>query len=280
MSEETIKNKNEITETWDKVASKFGRVGPRYWDLFGGRLVELSNISEGNTVLDIGCGRGASLFPSAEKIGISGKAIGIDISQEMISETQNQIDKECYKNIKLMQMDGGKLNFPDGFFDVVFCGFGIGYLLQGDTELKNVLRVLKYNGQAAFSIWGIQEDNKWITELVNKYLPPKPPSQMPIKPSKKPSLSNLDGIKEILTASAFRDIKLFEEDKEVVYKDEEEWWEEMWANAVRGSLEKISKLGNERLEEFKNEAFQGLQIYKKSYGICFNRKVIYAFGSK
>ena len=61
------KNKNELIELWDKVAFNFGSIGPRYWDKFGHRLVELSHIEEGNYVLDIGMGRGASLFPSKRK---------------------------------------------------------------------------------------------------------------------------------------------------------------------------------------------------------------------
>ena len=48
------KNKNELIELWDKVALNFGSMGPRYWDRFGHRLVELSHIEEGNYVLDTG----------------------------------------------------------------------------------------------------------------------------------------------------------------------------------------------------------------------------------
>ena len=53
--------------------------GPDYWDYFGVRLVEHAAIPPGATVLDVGCGTGSSLFPTAEKTGASGYAIGIDI---------------------------------------------------------------------------------------------------------------------------------------------------------------------------------------------------------
>lgn len=60
-------NKKSIS-TWDKVALNFGKVGPKYWDEFGSRLVELSSTSRGARVLDIGIGRGASLFPALNKV--------------------------------------------------------------------------------------------------------------------------------------------------------------------------------------------------------------------
>lgn len=70
---------------WDKVAKNFGEVGPRYWNEFGLELIEFSKIKTGTKVLDSGMGRGASLFPAAEKVGVNGEVIGIDSSIEMIN---------------------------------------------------------------------------------------------------------------------------------------------------------------------------------------------------
>lgn len=58
MNEEKERIKNQMIKVWDNVAPNFGNIGPRYWDFFGGRLVELANINKGSKVLDIGTGRG------------------------------------------------------------------------------------------------------------------------------------------------------------------------------------------------------------------------------
>lgn len=55
------------TNIWDKVASDFGKIGPKYWNRFGERLVSISNIKSGARVLDIGTGRG--IFEAIEKLG-------------------------------------------------------------------------------------------------------------------------------------------------------------------------------------------------------------------
>ncbi len=53
--------------------------GPDYWEYFGDRLVEYAAIPQGARILDIGCGDGSSLFPAAERNGLRGYALGIDI---------------------------------------------------------------------------------------------------------------------------------------------------------------------------------------------------------
>ena len=155
---------------WDKVASTFGQNGPKYWLYFGNRLVELSGIKGGARVLDIGMGRGASLFPAIDKVGINGFVVGIDNSEVMVTKTYKDIlDRKIYTT-EVKHGNAENLDFDDDSFDNVICGFGIGYLLFSESKLSGILKVLKSDGQAAFSIWGVQEDQKWLTEIINKYI--------------------------------------------------------------------------------------------------------------
>ena len=63
---------------WSKLVGT-GPEGPDYWEYFGLRLVDLACIQVGAQVLDVGCGGGSSLFPSAKIIGKAGCVTGIDI---------------------------------------------------------------------------------------------------------------------------------------------------------------------------------------------------------
>ena len=65
-----------------------------------------------------------------------------------------------------------------------------------------------------------------------------------------------------------------------MYKDKEEWWQEMWSNAVRGIFEHIEELGHDKFKEFKTDVFIGLEKYNRGDGLYFNMPVIYAFGEK
>jgi len=264
---------------WDKVALNFGKVGPRYWEDFGTRLVELSYISRGARVLDIGMGRGASLFPALDKAGKDGYVIGIDSSEVMVNETYNDILHRNISNAEVKNMNAKYLDFQEESFDNIICGFGFGYLMQSEGQLNEILRLLKKGGQVGFSIWGIQEDQKWLTEIVNKFLPPVKENNN----NKKTDISKfdtVDDIRKILNNFGFINIKVYYEDSEVIYKDEKDWWQEMWTNAVRGIFEQIEDLGCDVFTEFKKDIWKGLEKFSRGKELCFNMPVIYAFGEK
>lgn len=272
-----MKQDKEIFKNiWDEVAPNFGEIGPKYWSDFGNRLVELSNINKGARVLDIGMGRGASLFPTLNRIGKDGSIVGIDYSEVMVSKTQKDILSRNINNAEVKKMNAQNLEFADSSFDNIICGFGIGYLLFGEDKLNGVKRILKDNGQVAFSIWGVQENQKWLTEIINKYIPPTNNTSH-VNSLK---FDTVDYVKKILEQAGFKNIKVHEESSDVIYKNKEEWWQEMCTNAVRGIFNHIEKLGEDEFKNFKEDVFNGLEVFNRGDGVHFNMPVIYAFGEK
>lgn len=274
------KEKQKLMNVWDKVAPTFSKIGPDYWQRFGSRLVELSRINKGAKIIDIGVGRGASLFSAVNKIGREGYAVGIDTSEVMVSETHKDIVKQKIDNAKVIKMNAQTLEFDDNSFDNVICGFVIGYILYSDSKLTEILRVLKKGGQVGFSIWSLQEDQKWLTEIVNKYLHADPSNKNNNKKPEIPKFDTVTDARKILEGVGLRNVQIYEEDADVVYISKEEWWKEMWSNAVRVVFEGIEELGDDKFKEFKVEVFNGLEMYKNVDGLHFNMPVIYAFGEK
>lgn len=262
---------------WDKVAINFGKIGPKYWNVFGSRLVELSSINIGGKVLDIGMGRGASLFPAIDKVGKNGYVIGIDNSEMMVNETYKDIVHRKICNAKVENRNAQNLNFEENSFDNVICGFGFGYLLLSENKLRGIVKVLKNGGEAGFSIWGIQEEQKWLTDIVNEYLPTV---EKNITKTEIARFDTIDDVKKILDNAGFMNIKIHQENSVVIYKDKEEWWQEMCTNAVIGIFEQIESLGDHIFEGFKKDIFVGLEKFNRGDGLYFNMPVIYAFGQK
>jgi len=85
---------------------------------------------------------------------------------------------------------------------------------------------------------------------------------------------------KIFNDLGFVNIKVHQENSDVIYKDKEEWWQEMWTNAVRGIFEQIEDLGCDVFEEFKKDIFNELERFNRGNGLYFNMPVIYAFGEK
>ncbi|MCH4887105.1 methyltransferase domain-containing protein [Acidaminobacter sp. JC074] len=189
------------TNVWDKVAKDFGKHGPDYWAWFGKKLVEHSDLKLGQKVLDIGCGRGASLFPAVNEIGLDGSATGLDTSEMMIRHTQEEVDELGLSNIRLVCSDLENFNSEENSFDYIQCGFGLGFI-HINKNYRLIHKLLKTDGVFALTSWTQQEDQDWITGLVNKYL------NIETKEKKISPLSTEKGIIEILESEGFKDIKI------------------------------------------------------------------------
>ncbi|HKZ54384.1 MAG TPA: class I SAM-dependent methyltransferase, partial [Anaerolineales bacterium] len=108
----------------------------------------------GASVLDIASGRGASLFPAAERVGPTGRAIGIDLAESMVEEAIREICSRGLGNLEARVMDAENLLFPNATFDYVLCGFCLFFFPQLERALSEMRRVLKPNGRIATSTWG------------------------------------------------------------------------------------------------------------------------------
>jgi ubiquinone/menaquinone biosynthesis C-methylase UbiE len=118
--------------------------------------VDVAGINAGARVLDIASGRGAVLFPAAERVGADGEVLGIDLADAMVIATNEAAARRGLK-ARLSVMDAEELTFPDESFDFVTCGFGIMFFPDQDRALAQMRRVLKPGGCLAVSTWRVAQ---------------------------------------------------------------------------------------------------------------------------
>lgn len=267
----------EPISVWDKVSNSFGKIGPNYWAWFGEELVKRSTICSGHLIVDIGCGRGASLFPAARCVGPNGNVIGIDTSAGMISSTQNEVDEKRLNNVSLAWTNIIDFSYESNSIDGIFCGFGIGFLEADKESYNKVKMLLRDTGIFGISSWTHQKDQSWMTELVNKYLEIETGS---VSESNRETrdMTTEEGIKDILAIAGFDQIRTEKIKHVFVFKDTEEWWQDLNNNAVRNIIDAIDEKGV--LAEFKAEAFERINQYRYKDGIYIEREAILAYCMK
>lgn len=254
MSQSPLDKKEILQGVFTRSASSYEHI--RYFPIFGQWLVETANIPEGATVLDVACGRGAVLFPAAQRVGKNGKIIGIDLAEGMARETDLEIKRRGLTQAEARQMDAENLDFPASFFDFVLCGFSLQFFPHLDRALGEFRRVLKPNGRVAVTTWG-DDDSRWdwFGGLRTSYgAVMKLGSQTLDKP---------DEVQKWFSQAGFNDIQIITKELDMVYHDEEEWWNMVWSISGRAGLEKLSP---EMLEKFKTECFAKMQSQREADG--------------
>ncbi len=114
-----------------------------------GNNLKYADILPGFTVLDLGCGSGKTLVEVLNIIGPSGKAIGIDISPEMIREASERL--KHYNNINLINDRFDTLSLEDASVDVVISNCAINHVKDKQTVYSEIYRVLKKEGSFVVS---------------------------------------------------------------------------------------------------------------------------------
>ncbi len=267
--------KQSTTEVKEQIAAVFGRAAPTYdrtgrFAHFGDRLVACVSLVPGAHVLDVASGRGAILFPAAEKVGPHGKVTGIDLSEPRVKATTAEIQGRGLTQAESLCMDAERLTFVPASFDAVLCAFSIQYFANLGQTLSEFRRMLRPGGVFALTTWG-QRDPRWarLQELRRSYGIGEGESLGGTR------LRQPADVESILRESGFEPVDAWTDEEEFTFGSEAEWWEDLWSSGPRAGLE---RLDSDTRTRFQREAFERLQELRGPKGFPERRQAILGRG--
>ena len=160
--DDTIQLYRKRARRYDISANLYRALGFREY-AYRRMAVEALALSKGDTVIEIGCGTGLNFPLLQERIGASGKIVGIDLTDRMLDQARKRIEHERWSNVELVQADVAHYAFPNAP-DGIISTLAITLIPEYDRVIRNGAAALRPGGR--FVILDLKKPDNWPMWLI------------------------------------------------------------------------------------------------------------------
>ena len=274
MEEKPTTTQQAIMNTFDRAAKNFGQRGPKHFEHFGRRLVELAGVVSGSKVLDVATGRGAVLFPTADRVGPTGRVTAIDLAEGMIRETSADIEHRQLGNVDVHRMDAQSLDFSSDSFDWVLAGFALFFFPRPAQALREFHRVLRPGGRLGLTTWEQYSEIPFrFLAYIEKYLP----DDVRRAERARNRFETAPVLEAALTEARFASVSVNVEEATLFFPDEET----LWLTVAGGGMGRLLEIaGPAASEKIRDEIIEAVRPTREDCGVPVWFRALVAFGTK
>lgn len=142
---------NDVNMIGDAYESVTGYVAEADLGLGCGLPTDLAELKSGNTVLDLGSGAGLDVFVARSMVGESGRVLGVDMSDAMLSRARKNSERLGYENVEFLKGEIEDLPIDSDSVDVVISNCVLNLVPDKGRAFKEVYRVVRPGGHFCVS---------------------------------------------------------------------------------------------------------------------------------
>jgi len=227
--------KIKVAATFNSAADHYDDAPLAYWDVIGRRTVDRLDLRRGFTVLDVGCGTGASALPAAERVGPSGRILGVDLADKLLDLARAKAAKRRLHNVEFRQGDMTALGFPDGNFDAVVSVFSVFFVSDMEGLVRELWRMVKPGGKLAITTWGPRNLEPAHTAWRESVQAERPDLYSPSRRWDRIALPQQ--VRKLMEDGGVSNAEVVLESGSQVLRTPEDWWTIVMGTGLRGTVD-------------------------------------------
>jgi SAM-dependent methyltransferase len=150
-----------------------------FWKELTDAMIEIAKLEPSDRVLDLASGTGDPALTVAGRVAKGGHIVLTDLAPKMIEIARANAARAGIQNVSFDTVDAHALPFGDASFDRVTCRLGVMFFWDCPTALREVRRVLKPGGRAAFVAWGPRSGNEYMRAALAPFKARRPIADPP-----------------------------------------------------------------------------------------------------
>jgi len=161
---------------WNQISHLYGREIDRRFSPVVEGVINRASLRSGERVLDLGTGTGAVAVRAAVAVGAEGRVVGIDISQEMLTQARQTTATLDLQNVDFTEGRAEAIPAEAATFDVVLASLSLMYVIDRAAAAREISRVLRPGGRFVAAIWAgpASSDIVLFQQTAGSFAPPPP----------------------------------------------------------------------------------------------------------
>ena len=235
-----------IAGVFDRASETYDGVGVEFFSIVGRELVDLARLQPGEQVLDVGCGRGAVVFPAAEAVGPGGSVLGIDLAPGMVARTAEVARQRGLDQVRLAVMDAQEPQLQASSYDVVLSSLVVFFLPDPLAGLRAWRAATRDGGRLALTTFVGRDDERWA--WLSEVFPERDPRATKAVdsggdggadgPQDPGPFSSAARLHALLADAGWVDARSHERNHDVRFADDDQWIAWSWSHGMRAHWEK------------------------------------------
>ena len=251
MSTTAEQAKSRAKVTYNAAADRYDDPANSFWSRFGAATIERLNLAAGDNVLDVCCGTGASALPAAERVGPSGRVLGIDLAERLLQKARHKAAARGLHNCEFRVGDMLDLQIEDRF-NAAICVFGIFFVPDMTAAVRSLAARVKPGGVLAITTWGPRFFEPATGAFWESIRRERPDLFKGFNPWDR--ICDPRSLRSLLAQAGVNDAEIVAEPGVHPIGSCDDWWSAVMGSGYRGTIDMLDEEQRARVRHY-NDAF-------------------------